>query len=288
MAIVSIPLLLVSEMTYTNFKKSLEANRLAQLNDLGVFRADRIEAYFAGLKADMEIAQGFYIIKKNLSVLSRVSNPENNPEFAAYKKALGDQLKHMQSVSDMTDIMLVLPSGKVVYANRTVHNSKDFSKGLDVERNAFGQGKTGVYFSEIYLDKTEDNRYEMLVTAPAFDFDGVFRGVIAFEVDMAPIYKIIQDVTGLGSTGEILIGRKTGNQVEFLNPLRHDPKAALIRKATMEIQPHSPSSRPFRAGPGPAWQSIIGANRSLRPGGIFHPWIGAWSRKSIPRRHLPT
>jgi PAS domain S-box-containing protein len=220
-------------LTYTNFKRSLEANRFARLNDLSVFRAERIEAYFAGLKADIQIAQGFYIIKKNLSVLNRVSNKENNPEFVAYKKALAVQLEHMQSVSDMSDIMLVLPSGKVVYANRTLHYSKDFSQGLDVERKAFERGRNGVYLSEIYLDKTEDNRCEMLVTAPATDFNGVFRGIIAFEVDMTPIYKIIQDVTGLGSTGEVLIGRKTGDKVEFLNPLRHDPQAALVRKAAV-------------------------------------------------------
>jgi PAS domain S-box-containing protein len=233
MMVVSIPLLLVSELTYSNFKKSLEANRFAQLNDLCVFRADRIEDYFAGLKADMEIAQGFYIIKKNLSVLNRASDKEDNPEFIAYKKALGTQLEHMQAVSDMSDIMLVLPGGKVVYSNRAAHALKDMTKGLDVERAAFEHGKREVFFSDIFFDKDEDKRFEMLVTAPATDFDGVFRGVIAFEVDMTPVYKIIQDVTGLGSTGEVLVGKKTGNQVEFLNPLRHDPKAALSRKATL-------------------------------------------------------
>ena len=33
----------------------------------------------------------------------------------------------------------------------------------------------------------------MLITAPAFDFNGAFIGVIAFEVDMTSIYKLIQD-----------------------------------------------------------------------------------------------
>jgi hypothetical protein len=64
--IAAVPLLFVSELTYTIFKKSLEANRLAQLKDLSVFRTQRIEAYFAGLKSDIAMAQGFYNIKKNL------------------------------------------------------------------------------------------------------------------------------------------------------------------------------------------------------------------------------
>ena len=233
LAIASIPLILVSALTYTNFKSSLEANRLAQLRDLSVFRADRLEAYFAGLKADVEIAQGFYNIQKNLPVMTRLAGHPGNPEFVTTKKMLDAQLRHMRSVSTMTDIMLVNPEGNVVYSIEPRHYRKDLSRGIDAERKAFTQGKTRVCFSDIYFDKAEDNRFEMLVAAPAADLSGAFAGVIVFEVDMTPVYKLIQDVTGLGTTGEVLVGRKTGNQVEFLNPLRHDPKAALTRKATI-------------------------------------------------------
>ena len=233
LAIASIPLILVSALTYTNFKSSLEANRLAQLRDLSVFRADRLEAYFAGLKADVEIAQGFYNIQKNLPVMTRLAGHLGNPEFVTAKKMLDRQLRHMRSVSTMTDIMLVNPEGNVVYSIEPRHYRKDLSRGIDAERKAFTQGKTRVCFSDIYFDKAEDNRFEMLVAAPAADLSGAFAGVIVFEVDMTPVYKLIQDVTGLGTTGEVLVGRKTGNQVEFLNPLRHDPKAALTRKATI-------------------------------------------------------
>ena len=46
---------------------------------------------------------------------------------------------------------------------------------------------------------------------------------------MTEIYNIIQDVTGLGNTGEVLIVKKINDKIVFLNPLRHDPKAALKR-----------------------------------------------------------
>ena len=235
LAIAAVPLLLVSALTFTNFKSSLEANRLAQLQDLSVFRADRIAGYFAGLKGDIEMAQGFYNIQKNLPVMTRLAGRQHNPEFVAADKMLGDQLRQMQSVSDMTDIMLVSPQGKVVYSNSPRHYLKDLSTGINAEQKAFSQGRSGVYFSDIYFDKTEDKRFEILVAAPATGFNGAFIGVIVFEVDMTPIYKLIQDVTGLGSTGEVLVARKTktDNQVEFLNPLRHDPTSALTRKANI-------------------------------------------------------
>ncbi len=231
LAIATVPLFLVSDLTFTNYKNSLEANRLSQLRDLTVFRADSIEAYFAGLKAHIEMAQGFYNIKKNLPVLTRLANDPNNQEFLAAKKMLDAQLQQMRSVSGLSDIMLVNPEGKVVYTSNLEHYSKDFLNPLpDPEQKAFVEGKNKVYFSDVFLNKAEGNRVGMLITAPTSDFNGAFIGVIAFEVNMVPVYKLIQDVTGLGNTGEVLVGKKIGNQVVYLNPLRHDPNAALKRR----------------------------------------------------------
>ena len=230
LAIATMPLLFVSTLTFTNYKKSLEANRLSQLQDIIAYKADKIETYFAGVKSNIEIAQGLYNVKRNFPVLTRLADDPNNLEFQVSKKQLGEQLSQMQSVlTDIADIMLVSPQGRVVYANRPGHYSKDMSNGVDTEQKAFSEGKNRVYFSDVYFDKAEDNRFEMLITAPAFDFNGVFIGVIAFEVDMTTIYKLVQDTTGLGDTGETLIGKKIGNQVVILNPLRHDPNAALVR-----------------------------------------------------------
>lgn len=126
LAIAVIPLLLVSALTFTNYRNSLETSRLSQLQNLAAFKADKIETYFAGLKANIETAQGFYNIKKNLPVLTRLAQERANPEFLAAKKMLDRQLRWMQSVLDLTDIMLVNPEGKVVYASNPEHYLKNF------------------------------------------------------------------------------------------------------------------------------------------------------------------
>lgn len=64
LAVALIPLLFVSAITFNKYKKSLEATRLAQLEDLANFKAQRIETYFSGLRANIEMAQDFYNIKK--------------------------------------------------------------------------------------------------------------------------------------------------------------------------------------------------------------------------------
>ena len=228
LVIASIPLLFVSVLTFTQYKNSLETARLSNLQDIAAFKADKIETYFNGLMANITVAQGYYNIKKNLSVLTRLAGNPNDPKFNAANKMLDEQLQEMQSVLGLSDIMLVNSEGKIVYTSNVEHQPIDFLNPLpDPQQKAFSEGKNRVYLSDVYLSKAIGNKPAMLVTAPVFDFDGVFIGVIAFEVDMSIIYKLIQDMTGLGDTGEVLVGKKKGNEVVYLNPLRHDPDAAL-------------------------------------------------------------
>ncbi|MDO8302110.1 MAG: cache domain-containing protein [Sedimentisphaerales bacterium] len=216
LAIAAIPLLLVSALTYINFKDSLESARISSLRDIAAFKADKIETYFAQLKGNIETAQSFYNIKTNLPVLTRLTGEPNNPDFLAAKKMLDEQLWRMQSVLGLADIMLLNPKGKTVYASSPHDYSIDFLNRLpNSEQMAFEEGKNSIYFSDIFVYQAAGNRYEMLVTAPVFDFNNAFIGVIAFEVDMAPLYKLVQDATGLGATGETLLGKKTGNEIVY-------------------------------------------------------------------------
>lgn len=228
LAIASIPLLIVSALTFTQYKNSLEVARLSNLQDIAAFKADKIETYFAGLKTNIEVAQGYYNIKKNLPVLTRLAGNPNDPKFLAADKMLDKQLQRTQSGLGLSDIMLVNSEGKIVYTSNVEHHPEDFLNPLpDPRQKAFTEGKNRVYLSDVFFSKAIGNRPAMLVTAPAFDFDGAFIGVIAFEVDMNLIYKLIRDVTGLGDTGEVLVGMKKGNEAVYINPLRHDPDAAL-------------------------------------------------------------
>jgi signal transduction histidine kinase len=233
---VLVPSLFVGVLTFTNYKKSLETIHLSNLQDIASFKADKLEAYFAGLKANIEIAQGYYNIKQNLPVLTRLAKAPDSPEFLSARKMLDAQLKRMESVLLLSDIMLVSTGGEVVYTSNPRHNLTDFMHPLrEPHQTAFNftEGKDKIYFADVFFDKAQDNTPVMLITAPAFDFKGVFIGRIAFEVDMRSIYKIIQDATGLGDTGEVLLGKKKGVEVVFLNPLRHDPEAALKKSISV-------------------------------------------------------
>ncbi|MFA5042876.1 MAG: ATP-binding protein [Kiritimatiellia bacterium] len=233
LALALIPLLLVGALTFNNYKHSLEANRLSQLRDAGYFKADKIETYFAGLKCNLDLLQDSAVIKKNLPILIRLANRPADLEFIGARNKIDDVLQASVATLGVFDVMLVDGGGKVVYAFSRKHYLSEFHRALpDPGRKAPLKGRGGFALSDIYLNKI-DNKPALLVTVPARDMSNVVIGAVAMEVDMAPIFKNIQDVTGLGDTGETLIGKKDGDRVVYLNPLRHDPQAALKRFVPM-------------------------------------------------------
>ena len=63
------------------------------------------------------------------------------------------------------------------------------------------------------------------VTSPIFD-GGRVIGVLAMGLGPAKIWQVLSDLTGLGETGEIVTGQRTGDTVTVTTPLRHAPDAA--------------------------------------------------------------
>jgi PAS domain S-box-containing protein len=235
LAIALIPLFFISVLTFNNYSKSLEADRLANLGNIAAFKADKIETYFAGLKTDIEIVQHSYIIKKYFPTLIQLAQDPTDPEFTATRKMLDkSMLREMPGFLGLSAIMLVNNEAGIVYSSSQNQLPKDFINGLPAAgQKALQEGRRGFYISDIFFSRTKDNAPMMLITAPAFDLADNFIAVIVFEVDMVPIYKLIQDTAGLGHTGETLVGKKFANEILYLNQLRHDPKAALNRRVTI-------------------------------------------------------
>jgi PAS domain S-box-containing protein len=234
LAVALIPLLVVSALTFTNYKNSLETERLNEMQNIAAFKADKIETYFADMKIYFELGQVAYVIKKSLPVMTRLASDPDNPDFTAARKLIDMVYRNVPSNIGLLDIMLTDPQGRIVYSNNPEHFSKDFLNFLpDPQQKAFREGKDKVYFSDIFFNKTRNNRPGMLITGPARDFNGTFIGVIAAEIDVARVYTIIQDTTGLEKSGETLVGKKISSEVLFLNTLRYDTDAALKKSITL-------------------------------------------------------
>jgi len=227
-ALTIIPISVVGAIIFYTAQDTILKRQKDELSAIADLKVIRIESFFNERKGDITTAQQYYNIKKNLPIVTRLANDRTNPEYIAAKKMLDDQLITFERIYGYADFLLVSPEGEIVYTANDTGTAGYLGLLLsDPDGKAFAEGKKGIYFSDVFRNKRERNKLSILLTAPAYDFDGNFIGVIALDIDMDPIYNFIQDKTGLGGSGETLIVKRYDKHIKFLNTLRHDPKGAL-------------------------------------------------------------
>jgi C4-dicarboxylate-specific signal transduction histidine kinase len=161
LGLVSIPLFFISIIAFVNYEKSLEKNRLSQLQNLASFKAERIEAYIEGLRTELEMAQSFFIIRKHLPSLIRSGRDPGNPATAAARNVLDLQLRKIQDAAGLSDIMLADNKGLIVYASDPEDYAVTMFKSLpEVQLASFKEGLNRIFFSEIFMNKSAANRPE--------------------------------------------------------------------------------------------------------------------------------
>lgn len=229
-----IPVFFVGRLSFVNSRDFLVKNITEHLEVIADLKVEKIETFFNELKRDIAIAQDYHNIKANLPIITAFYGDGSNPEYSKAKKILDGQLKAWLKVrEELFDFVLICPEGKVVYTANEAHAGHIGGPLPDPTEKAFQEGKKGIYISEIFKSRASGYDFGLFISAPVYGFDNKFIGVVAFEINMAPVYKFIQDTTGLGVTGETLLVRKEGSHVLYLNSLRHAPDAALKKMVVL-------------------------------------------------------
>jgi len=190
---------------FINAKRTLENVLIEGLKSIADLKAKGIEDFFIGLKKDISAVKEHPNIEKGLLILADFVGDLSNPVYRKIRNELDRSLRLKQKVYQYLNVILLNPEGKIIYVLH-LHKSHPMENlGNEIPspgNKAFKEGKKGIYFSDIFIKKSDKaTQYNMLVTAPVLDSKNKFTGVIAFEVDMAPVYLFIRDTTGLGKTG---------------------------------------------------------------------------------------
>ncbi len=234
LALTVIPTTVIGTLNFYRARQSLRENKIASLGAIADLKVDKINTYFQERAEDIEVARKRSVVIRNLSILEESATPAG-PEDQAARLELDRNIGYLQSVYGYYDIMLINGQGEVIYfRNRSRTYLKEDMPLSVLDEAAFEQAKDKIHFSEIYRSPESDRSFRMLLCAPVQDESGAFLGEIVFTLNMDPIYKFIQEPTGLGQTGETMLGEKAGEkEIMFLNPLRHDPHAALTRSVVI-------------------------------------------------------
>jgi PAS domain S-box-containing protein len=230
LSIALIPLFFMSILTFKNYKKSIEANHISQLEGACILKAELIKHYFDEVKLFALFNQNIYIVKKYLPVLSEHNNDRRGREYLSAKSLLDNIISKPQAALRASNIMLADTRGRIVYetfAGRSAENLSDLQPAF--WKTAFKEGSAKIFLSDPFLDPDMGAAAEFLMTAPVYDLEKNFVGIIAIESDMTALFELLANNPGLGQTGETILGKKSGDKILFVSPLKHDEKTALSK-----------------------------------------------------------
>ncbi|HSB50208.1 MAG TPA: ATP-binding protein [Nitrosopumilaceae archaeon] len=257
-------ILVMGFVSFENAKDNLQDEIILKLQNIAEQKEIKINEIYSSIQSDIKILQNDYVIKPTIQMFTVHKNNPTNDEVIFSKMILDEKFgSFLDNKIIFRDVFLLDKHGEVVYEK--LNQVKDESSISDFQylETMFENSKLDQYVSPIVK---ENDYYVMYFGAPIFDLDENFAGVIVLEVDVNMIFTLIQDPTGLGKTGEAMIGTKNGNQAVFLSPLKHDPDAALNRKVNFSDKIAIPLQQ--------AVQGISGSGFSIDYGGepIFAVW----------------
>ncbi|HEX9077959.1 MAG TPA: diguanylate cyclase [Desulfuromonadaceae bacterium] len=222
-----IPMGFVALHVYRHAEHQLRAVTRAHMEQLAEAKSLEITRFFDMARLNLISAQNFVIFRSNIPVLISLEARKSDPRFIAAKKLLDIQLIQFASDHGVKDIDIIGLDGHIIYSTDNDHSDNENLSTTTF----FREGMRGIYFSDINRTDEREPHYFLRASAPLYDLHDRLIGVVAFEIGTDAFFTSIQGSTGLGASGETLLGKRIGESVVFLNPLRRDPDAALRKRA---------------------------------------------------------
>jgi PAS domain S-box-containing protein len=231
-AFIVVPGILISLLVYQSARRALMDVRITQLRNISVLKREKVETFFSFWKDDIRAAQNSPDIRRHFATL--IAN-QGRRQREEYRKALEDVQEQMQSLLTTygyLNIILTDTKGRVVYSSR---GPDPGLPGMPaVLTGSAHRGGDEVLFSPVYRRLSKGVRLAIIGAAPLRDLSSHIIGAIIIERDMEEIFRFVSDATGLGTTGEVVLARRDGNDVLFINPLQRDRGAALDKRIAFQ------------------------------------------------------
>lgn len=234
------PILLITLLFYTNIRQSQLAAQQNLLEQIADSKAKQVQTFFDDFQEDMNLTKDNPAVKRDLQILASAEDNLKSPE---YKQAREDLDSVSQSLIKELEIEALLVTNfkkEVVYAsNQKYEKPQSIQEFFPiVGSSAIDYAKNGIYISDIFIDK-KDNNFDFLVTGSLQTDNDSFNTII-FVVNAQKLYDILHEKIDSYKSGEFLIGRLvsnnsgssgypydvSGNSVLYLSPLLFNPFAA--------------------------------------------------------------
>ncbi len=267
-----LPLGVATWVTYATTDAAVRRSVAENLRAIAEAKADQIEAFARESKKGVSAISRSPELARALEAYGgALAGGVSSPKYVEVDRANRPFLSSYTESAGYPDLYLLTPNGDLVF---------EVKAGAEVGTNFLTGPNRGSQLAKVFdraktLLETEISDFEYssrtgshvaYIAAPVYQ-GGKVIGVVAFRLSNAAIAAIVNNYTGLGRTGETLVGSRAGDHITFVAPTRHDPRAGFSRK--------------IRIG-GASGEALQRAVRGMRGGGAFTDYrnvesVGAWS-----------
>ena len=231
-----VPLSIFTYLTYTTSDQLLRQEVANNLHAIADSKANQIETYAHERQRNVTTLARTPSIVNTFEPLERafLEHGIGTPEYTAVENELRPFLSDYLEQSGYADVFLLSPSGDAIFSVRQGEDlGSNFYTGPNKDTalaRVFDRAKT------LLVTEVSNFEYYAATNAPAAFIaapvlqEGVVIGVVVLQMSNQEVYKVVNDYTDLGKTGETVVGSWVDNDVVFVTPLRHDPYAAFRRR----------------------------------------------------------
>lgn len=245
-----VPLLLVVWFNGRSAVRAIEHERLENLVAIAERQADELREYMDNMEGIAALLADSPQVIQLLIGAGTESQGGDCPVPSSRSAAV---ITGRLSQLDMTALFLVNREGRIVFSTQAalprgenlfseVHQATPLARVVDRARWFFS-----TQVSE-FTDETPDGQPAFYLAAPVI-YQGRLIGVMAVSLDNQAIYQRVNNVTGLGDTGETLIAAAHKNTYTLLNNTRHAPEAAFSQITPITIAHDGSGDCLFEANP---------------------------------------
>jgi PAS domain S-box-containing protein len=240
--VVLISVLSVGYIAFNLNKKYIEDRYKESIEVVASLKSQKIEAFFEKIKANIQFGSQLEVVKTKCLVNVASTTPkdtfrliennpvnkpdsvqvvDNQPVVKGQETVLTDVFQQVAANYDVKNIYLTDKNGRILFSlgskdenNITQPIGAQFNES---DPNTITVGRDSVYFGNRFKIGNDDL---MHVSAPVRDNLNNILGVIIYEIKIKYVFDLVNDNTGLGETGEIILAKSFINEIIYLNEPR--------------------------------------------------------------------
>ncbi len=129
---------------------------------------------------------------------------------------------------DFEELLIIDNDGRVLASTYAAHEGRSAAN-----IGYFQGGRRTTFIQPVFVSPITE-RLTMVISTPMRDANAQDVGVLAARLNLDGLYRLINDTTGLGETGETVVAKIMEDELVFMAPTRHDPSAVLQRRIRVD------------------------------------------------------